>query len=248
MLAVTNTSEAARVSAVEQRERLHLVRVLEEAFGTAYRRVSFESAEEALAFVGVNEQGPNGPADSVSFLSTAPITAGGGLPGDIKEVKIFIGPRPKPESELAEQDQLAPQDEEQTGDLYLLVEELPLLAGAVTEFDEESGELEPGGDYEVKPLPAIQVASLDIAYYDGEEWQEEWNSAETGLLPWAVRIRINYPKSDEEKRADLDAEYDPEEDADFQTVIPVPAGIGMITPVDYGMFSVLGTQEGANEQ
>lgn len=74
----------------------------------------------------------------------------------------------------------------------------------------------------------VPVDQFDLAFFDGYEWVEDWDSIEFGRMPWAVRIRINYARSEEEYDADREAGIRQDEDFDYETVIPIPIGAGLI--------------------
>ena len=89
-----------------------------------------------------------------------------------------------------------------------------------------------------RPYMELAVRTLDIEYFDGEEWVPEWNSSAyestdedtpeaLGRLPWAVRLRINFAKSEEELAYDKQDGLNEEEDVDFEMVVPVRQGQGI---------------------
>ena len=73
---------------------------------------------------------------------------------------------------------------------------------------------------------SMPVGSFDLAYFDGEEWVDEWDSGELGRLPWCVRIRINYARTEDEIAADRDARMSAEDDPDYEVIIPIATGLG----------------------
>lgn len=85
-----------------------------------------------------------------------------------------------------------------------------------------------GGDAEQPPGWSVPLDGFDLAYFDGYEWVEDWDSIEFGRMPWAVRIRLNYARSEEENDADREAGIRQDEDFDFVAVIPIPIGAGLI--------------------
>ena len=75
---------------------------------------------------------------------------------------------------------------------------------------------------------------MNIQYFDGEEWVDDWDSITQGRLPWAVDIRINFARTADELEAERIQHYDLEKDAEFQLVVPIPAGVGVTDmPPDY---------------
>ena len=74
----------------------------------------------------------------------------------------------------------------------------------------------------------VPVDQFDVSFFDGYEWVEDWDSIEFGRMPWAVRIRLNYARTDDEYDADQQAGIDQDKDFDFETVISIPIGAGLI--------------------
>ncbi|MCX5772132.1 MAG: prepilin-type N-terminal cleavage/methylation domain-containing protein [Candidatus Hydrogenedentes bacterium] len=74
----------------------------------------------------------------------------------------------------------------------------------------------------------VPVDQFDVSFFDGYEWVEDWDSIEFGRMPWAVRIRLNYARSEEEYDADREAGISQDKDFDFETVFMIPIGAGLI--------------------
>jgi len=83
-------------------------------------------------------------------------------------------------------------------------------------------------DSETSPGWSVPVDYFDVSYFDGYEWVEDWDSIEYQGLPWAVRIRINYARTDEEHDADRRAGIRDDEDFDYENIITLPLGAGLI--------------------
>ncbi len=59
------------------------------------------------------------------------------------------------------------------------------------------------------------LESLEFQYYDGEEWQDSWDStARENTLPLAVRIQVRFQSDEEESRAQLP----------IDVIVPMAAG------------------------
>jgi len=86
----------------------------------------------------------------------------------------------------------------------------------------------------------VPVDQFDVSFFDGYEWVEDWDSIEFGRMPWAVRIRLNYARTDDEYDADQQAGIDQDKDFDFETVISIPIGAGLI-PEEEKMNGTAGT-------
>lgn len=88
----------------------------------------------------------------------------------------------------------------------------------------------------------VPVDQFDVSFFDGYEWVEDWDSIEFGRMPWAVRIRLNYARTDEEYDADRQAGIDQDKDFDFETVISIPIGAGLI-PEEERMNGAAGARQ-----
>jgi prepilin-type N-terminal cleavage/methylation domain-containing protein len=86
----------------------------------------------------------------------------------------------------------------------------------------------PEGETGQSPGWNVPVDQFDVSFFDGYEWVEDWDSIEFGRMPWAVRIRLNYARSEEEYDADQEAGIDRDKDFDFETVLTIPIGAGLI--------------------
>ncbi len=220
---VLNSVDAARVGAEEMRLREFLIKSFSTNLSTVYVDPYME--QEVFQFIGEDERGPHGPADTLRFCSTAPLLGGMALPGDIKEV-IYSVTDEKPEDEL---NLGLDEGENSAGDEYrgrmLVSTEVPLLGANVQGLEGDTGFFEPDSDY-VAPSWSVPIRTFDVKYYDGEEWVDDWNSVEMGLLPWCVQIQINFARTPDQLEAERAAGVDPEEDPDLTLVLPIPVGLG----------------------
>ncbi len=233
---VTNTMESARVSEEEMRLRMFLQRSFRSNFTSVYTDRTMQN--EVYRFVGIDDETRDGPNDSIRFVSVNTLMGGRALPGDLKEVRY--GTIGGDESEFNPID--FSDDPEWLLDDQRKLEalETPIFGSNAQELDPDTGFLKPPeeqdanssmniGDQPVYESPSwsVPIRTIDFSYYDGTEWVDEWDSQLLGRLPWCVRIRINFARTDrqleEERREGLDIEENP----DFDMVIPLPSGIGM---------------------
>jgi hypothetical protein len=225
--------EAARVSSEEMRLRMFLERSFRSNLTSIFTDPTMES--EVFRFVGIDDETRDGPNDSIRFVSANTLIGGRALPGDLKEVRY--GTIGDDESEFNPID-----FEEGAGTLLgdqrkLEAMETPIFGSNAQALDEETGFLKPAEDSESSlgiadtpvyqaPSWSVPIRTVDFTYFDGLEWVDEWDSQLGGRIPWCVRIRINFARTDaqldEEKRERIDIlEY-----PDFDMVVPLPAGLG----------------------
>jgi hypothetical protein len=67
---------------------------------------------------------------------------------------------------------------------------------------------------------------MDIQYFDGEDWIDEWDSVAEGRLPWAVHFRLNFARPEGEEEVGFDAIDDP----DMSLIVALPGGAGLTEP------------------
>ncbi len=244
---VIQSTEDARAASFEIRTRQFLARSftanLTQATegwlpGAAYRGAELaapEGSEDVPAIgSGKTRYWLDGTSDSLTFVSTAPLAGATGLPGYTKLVTyevIYEGTEEEGHDLLTDFG-LEPE-------ASLEVRETPLaLSGSglgvnlglgdftredVTESAEMIGMESVGWD--------IPIESLEFQYFDGENWLDSWDSSESGRLPWAVDIRINFPVSPEEEFA---TGFESEKEPDVHFVFTIPAGAGIRDePPDY---------------
>ena len=206
--------------------------------GAAYRTgdVAVQEGSENVPAIarGKMRYWLDGESDSLTFVSTAPLSGTTGLPGYVKLVTyevVYGGTEEEGQNLLT--------DFGQEPQAALEVSETPLaLSGSglranfgfadftreeVIQSAELLGMKSVGWD--------LPIESIAFQYFDGENWLDTWNSLDYGRLPWAVDIRINFPVSQEEEIADG---FDPEREPDVHLVFVVPAGAGIRDePPDY---------------
>ncbi len=222
---VVNSTAMARAAAEETRLRQFLARSFETNFSGVYTDRTNE--QPAFQFIGINDESRDGPMDSVRFCSSAALMGGMSLPGDLKEVRYEVISGEDTEMGL-DIDQPVEEEERPEGATLESVE-LPLIAGNVEQLEaseEDLEELATDPNYEA-PHWSVPIRTMDIKYFDGAEWLDEWDSMQFGRVPWSVHIRINFAKTEEQLEAEASERYDEIEDPDFELVIPIPLGLGV---------------------
>ena len=87
-LTVTESVSMGRITLEELRLRQFLVRSFTSNFATAFADLDYQNTQ--FLFEGINNDGIDGPEDSVTFCSTAPLVGGMSLPGDLKLVQYEV--------------------------------------------------------------------------------------------------------------------------------------------------------------
>lgn len=232
---VTHTVEAARVSTEEMRLRQFLERSFRTNLSAVYVDRSVE--QEVFNFVGIDDESKDGPNDSLRFVSINALMGGAGLPGDFKEVRYETigGDESDLGAALSQDLEEALERGEDLRQRKLQALETPVLASNVEELDSETGYLAPNqdktGDEAVYESPSwsVPIRTVDFSYYDGTEWVNEWDAQVLGMLPWCVRIRINFARTEEQLEQEREERFDVNDDPDFELVVPLPIGIGRRT-------------------
>lgn len=321
---VVNSAEDVRVDIERVRLEEYLIRSLTTNLATVFTDPMYEDAN--FHFVGKDFEDEDGPGDSLTFCSTAPLLGGFSLPGDVKLVTYEIPGLYDEDLFLSEdRDRAIREYEERLGvdaldnpyelGRKLSISETPMMTGNTRsmrgqlEEDEDifaaneqlrarsrgreafgGGQENTANDIDAqrrrqeaerrreerrRPRPSdymddeyydeqrpvnealfqtpyfeMPIRTLDIEYFDGEEWVQEWNSSAydnsaeleqttgfslnrpkvgepMGRLPWAVRFRINFAKTQEELERDRQEGYNEDEDVDFEMVVPVRQGQGI---------------------
>lgn len=191
-----------------------------------------QSAATRYWFQGQDDTASGGPADVLSFSTAGPMLGTTGLPGYLKQVTYKLDRRAEEETAF---------NDERAGsrrDLMLNMSETPILIGPDQSGGALAGNLTGPRDAEdaIEGLDAetpgwsVPIGSMDVQYYDGEEWRDEWDSTVEGRLPWSVHIRINFADSDGDTPARRSASADGEESADLDLIVSIPAGLGVTEP------------------
>jgi len=219
-VSVTDTMELTRENADRMLQQMALHRNLTENLGAIYADAA--GLREEFQLAGTDESGQYGAADSLRFCTSLPMPGAYALPGVMKivEYKVVSG------SDVDAAATGYPGDDPSRPGMALLITESPLayeegVQGAVS-----------GSDQLPMVQRAIPVASFDVQYYDGtsQEWRTDWDSLDEQRLPWAVWVRANFPRSQEELAAGGWKSDDPGESADVDVMIPVATGSGLEGP------------------
>ena len=240
---VIQSTEDARLASFEIRTRQFLSQSFKNNLaqategwspGAAYRVSSMTEGEGSGQVVverGVMRYLFEGTEDSLTFVSSAPLAGNSGLPGLVKLVVYEVTDAPTDEDLMVEFG-VEPA-------MTLQVTESPLAVAItgfggglnfnaltrdrITQAAETSGMDSTGWD--------IPIDSISFQYFDGNDWQDTWDSQDMGRLPWAVDVRINFPASPD---APVDFDRDPLEAPDLRLVLIVPIGAGIRDePPDY---------------
>lgn len=233
---VLDTAEVARDSAEQIRFRQYVWRSFSENLMSVYSDAACQNPEYQL--IGTNVDGPYGPADALRFCTSLALSGPRSLPGLLRVVTYETSELAESgeETGMAEVDALT--GETRQG-LTLVIREEPLVLEEVTESSRRSdprASAQPttsiAQDFSELAPPVerrIPIGSIDISYFnpDTKEWDEEWDSLGQGRMPWAIRVRINFARTEEQLRADMSAGIDLRENPDMDMTIAIPAGVGV---------------------
>lgn len=217
---VTDTMAIARDNADRMGYRMALRRNLTENLGAVYADAT--GSREEFQLVGTDESGQYGPADKLRFCTSLPMPGAYALPGVMKVVEYGL----VSSSDIDTASTGYPGDDPERAGMALQITESPLayqegIQGAVS-----------GSDQLPKVQRAIPVASFDVLYFDGlsQEWRQDWDSLSEQRLPWAVWVRVNFPRSEEERAADSAAGVDLTETPDIDVMASIATGAGVQGP------------------
>ena len=224
-VSVADTADIARTSADELRVQQQLWKHFTENIGAVHPNPNGE-----YALVGEDESGSFGPSDTLRFVTQLPMSGAKSLPGLVKKVEYHVDDPSVSEEGGFEKFAIdAAPTEEQEG-VTLFITESPLVL-----FGEgEGGELfeaEDAGENEIKWERELSIRSVNFQYYDGtaEEWVEDWNSDETGFLPWAIRVQVNLAKTEGQMMEEASMGVDPQEDYDLDVTVVLSSGAGVLS-------------------
>lgn len=224
-VSVADTAEIARASADELRVQQLLWKHFTENISAVIPNPNGE-----YALVGEDESGTYGPSDTLRFSTELPMGGAKSLPGIVKKVEYHVDDPSVGEEggfqKFAIDD--APVEEKEA--VTLFISESPLVLFG----ESEGGELfeaEDAGEDEIKWEREVPIRSLNFQYYDGtaEEWVDEWNSDETGFLPWAIRVQVNLAKTEGQMAEEASMGVNPLEDYDLDVTVVLSAGAGVLS-------------------
>lgn len=177
---------------------------------------------------GIDDQGAYGPADSITFATTAPLIGGTALPGVLKQVTYEVVRKTNEDGDFMDLDK-------DVRSVTLEATETPIFEAADFEEGDDAGDFEAKDDllgdvtYE-SPGWSVPVRTMDIRYFDGEDWVDDWDSVEMGRLPWSIHIRINFARPPAQVKAEASQSLNYEDDPDYELVISLPGGAGLTEP------------------
>jgi prepilin-type N-terminal cleavage/methylation domain-containing protein len=232
--AVTKTMEIGRAEAETLRKQQFLLRTLRSGLESASAYAPPDS--DRIIFEGEDGSDSEGAADTLTFLATAPPRGGAGLPGDLTQIQFIVTGADTDDDAYTSGD--GTQSNEELTDLMgrtLLISQVPLLTVAANVDQDallDAAKNNPDRLEELEDLASdlpFEVQSVNIDYYDGslDEWFDDWSFDERQRLPWAVRVRILFPRTEEERAADQQAGLDPEEDPDVEVFVAFQPGLGL---------------------
>jgi len=233
---VTRTVAQARDNADRLRFRQYIWRSFSENIASIYTDASCE--QSVYAFEGVDEEGPFGPADTMRFVTALPMPGAASLPGVLRTVEYTVVE--PTEEESGDQFDIDQTLEAEGPQVMLEIRETPLV------LDETAMEVNADAMNEMARVRHIPVRSVDVTYYDVEEedWVDEWDCLDKGVLPWAAHIKVNLARSEEELEAQYEQGIDPDEDPDLDMMFAIPLGAGVEdTFVDYNHVSAKGLDD-----
>jgi len=221
---VADTADIARTASEQLRVKQFLWNHLRDQLASVSPKTDGE-----YAFVGEDESGSFGAADTLRFTSSLPMAGAKSLPGITKTVEYYIDDPSFSDSGVGGFRTFDDGEEEEQDGVTLYITESPLvlLAGEGGDlFEQEEPE-----EGENTWMREVSIQSFNVQYYDGaaEEWVDEWNSDETGLLPWAVKVQINLAKTEDQLWAEAAAGVDPQEDFDLEMTAVLPTGAGTLS-------------------
>jgi prepilin-type N-terminal cleavage/methylation domain-containing protein len=211
---VTSTMEMARDAA----DRLRFRQIVWRSLSTNLQSIYVDAGclQSEYQFLGENKDGGLGPADSLRYTSSLPLPGAGALPGISKIITCQVVDRNEVDSEVVNS---VPYDEERPGSILMIHEEPLKLESQdfVTETQNAEWDV-----YE----QAVPVASMDILYFDGlqKEWVEEWDSLAQRRLPGGITVKINFPRSEEERAEAFKAGIDLQKNPDLEITMSLPLG------------------------
>lgn len=182
-------------------------------------------------FMGARETTANGPADTVTFVSSAPMIGSSAYPGAMKLCTYRVVEEEGEDFDAGgEKRMLLTVTESFWVDPGLGAEQRFTGPAQTTELVQRAGEL---AGLEPKTV-SIPIYAWELAYYDGKDWVDTWDAQELGRLPWSVRVRLKVTSPADDgfvKSSSLDPEEDPEV---VEIHVTVPAGSGVFdAPPDY---------------
>jgi prepilin-type N-terminal cleavage/methylation domain-containing protein len=123
---------------------------------------------EPPVFLGTTAEDENEPVDSLSLFTANPRFAAPTLAGEIASVAYSVAEEEDNDDSLSITDQNNP--------IALTCTVAPVITGGTAE----------DGSF----LWTMNITSLKLEYFDGEEWTSEWSYEEQDALPAAVKVAL----------------------------------------------------------
>ena len=224
-VSVADTSEVARQAAADLRFQQYIYNSFADNMSSIY--TDPPCLQQTYALLGEDEGGAFGPADSITFCTSQSMPGAYALPGILRQVRYEVVQ--ESDEALGRMDTMTIDSAIQApgGRMMLQVTETPLAPLA----DDEELSIDDGLMADQARVRQIPVHSMDVLYYDGyeEEWVEDWDSLELKRMPWAIEVRVNLARSEDQLQA-LDAQgVDLAETPDIHMQFPVPVGAGALS-------------------
>lgn len=222
-VSVTDASALARENAEQLRFQQFLWRTISTDLTSIYSDPGCEQPEYQL--LGTDQDGAYGPADSLRFCTALEMSGPSALPGILKVVTYELSNEYTAEGGPGlGRFTIDENPAEERTEQQLVIREEPLTLQGMDMNGKMKDIGEPGRELKVP------IQSMDIEYYDGdlEEWVAEWDSVAKTRLPWAVRVKINFARSQEEADADARSGIDLQKSPDLDMTIALPPGMGVL--------------------
>ncbi len=168
---VFSGSYAALRQISPEKDLYHTARVILDRMADEIQSAYFRPGLPYTGFVGENDEKDEAPWDSLTFSAMANFY----WVGKVEEIK---------ESDFLKISYYPVEDEEEPFERRLVRRQDPGF-GPFEEDFEEVGSRDRG----VHRL-TDDIWGIDVTYFDGTEWVEEWNSIESERLPQAVEIKL----------------------------------------------------------
>lgn len=243
-ISVTTTMELARTGSERLRNRQFLYRIMENNLAAVYADPACLQADYQL--LGEDDSGAFGDADRLTFCASLNMPGSRSLPGVFRKVTMEVLPEREADAldasgaERLEVDEAAFEESDEESQGQTLVITLSPLTTTESFLDDSSGRTV-ASNFDSEDVPEeqiyrrkISVRSVDFKYLRGEEpddWEDEWDSNQEGRMPWAVKVRVNFARSEEEYQDDIASGINFDEEADFEMVVPLPLGAGVLNPM-----------------
>jgi prepilin-type N-terminal cleavage/methylation domain-containing protein len=232
---ITDATAEARRQSEELRIREFLTRSFSESFSTVYTDVGYYN--ENYSFVASGGAGSSS-SEEVEFCSSAPLMGGVAPPGFFKRVHYSV-------SSQGSSMTLGKGGSDLNGLAHstLVFEATETLVAMAAAHPEESSFTKSRKEEDMEdafgldsdsPAWNAPISGIDFSFYDGDNWVEEWDSYDTQRMPWCVRIRVNFARTEEETDAGDDG-GDLADNPDFEMFIPISMGMGVWTTAEEWM-------------